>query len=476
MERPFRVKLHVLSPIHIGCDDAYEPTNFVIDEKTGKLIEFDPMDFIASLSDKQRAEFTKLCEGENLLGIFKFIKREYTAKVPGRMTDVASGLLTHYKKVLAMSSYDRKAVINQFTLMKTAHHPNDNLPYIPGTSLKGALRTAYLSALATVEKVGKQNNSKGLEKILLGGDFENDPFRMVKVSDLHPTAETSTKIVYAVNKRLSTDERESQASKGDVYQIFETVSSGACFEGTVQVSPCPTSKKSIKENHLFAALHRFYEILLKTETQSLKKIGLTHTVPPLVAQHFADQLKKTCFLVRIGRHTGAEGVTIEGHREIKIMQKHGTPPKTLDHATTIWLASETPKPTDTSKLVPFGWAMLEVLPLEDLKNIYPVRPLPERGATVSAGTATGASASPKPTKTMEAPECIRWDKAFLTWNPSNQTLRATKDVLKAEMRVSDKTVVPAALHEQLFVKKKAVEAAVEVEQQGNGFKLLRVLA
>lgn len=134
MERPFRVKLHVLSPIHIGCDDAYEPTNFVIDEKTGKLIEFDPMDFIASLSDKQRAEFTKLCEGENLLGIFKFIKREYTAKVPGRMTDVASGLLTHYKKVLAMSSYDRKAVINQFTLMKTAHHPNDNLPYIPGTS------------------------------------------------------------------------------------------------------------------------------------------------------------------------------------------------------------------------------------------------------------------------------------------------------------------------------------------------------
>jgi hypothetical protein len=28
--------------------------------------------------------------------------------------------------------------------------------------------------------------------------------------------------------------------------------------------------------------------------------------------------------------------------------------------------------------------MLEMLPLEDLKNIYPVRPLPERGATVSA--------------------------------------------------------------------------------------------
>lgn len=472
MEKPFRIKLHVLSPIHIGCDDAYEPTSFVIDENRGKLIEFDPMDFIASLSEKQRAEFIKCCERENLLDIFKFIKRSYTPQVGGRLVDVASGLLAHYKKVLAMSSYDKKAVINQFTLMKTAYHPNDKLPYIPGTSLKGALRTAYLSALATDEKPGKQNSAKKLEETLLGitpDKFETDPFRMVKVSDLFPRAEAATGIVYAINKRLSTDERESQASKGDVYQIFETVSTGACFEGTVQISPCPKSRKSIKKDHLFAALHRFYEILLKNETQSLEKTGLTHTVPAPVAQQFADRLKKTCFLVRVGRHTGAEGVTIEGHREIKIMQKRGTPPKTLDHATTIWLASETPKPTDTSRLVPFGWAMLEVLPLEDLTDIYPVRAIPDRPATKPP-----APPPPPPPKSAEAPECIRWDKALLIWNPGNQMLRATKDTLKAEMRVSDKSVVPAALHEQLFVKRKSAEAAVEVEKQGNGFKLLKV--
>ncbi len=56
------------------------------------------------------------------------------------MTDVSIRAAAHYKKVLAMSSYDRKAVINQYTLMKDAHTSDDNC-HISGTSLKGALRT-----------------------------------------------------------------------------------------------------------------------------------------------------------------------------------------------------------------------------------------------------------------------------------------------------------------------------------------------
>jgi len=473
MEKPVRIKLHVLSPIHIGCDEAYEPTNFVIDEKTGKLIEFDPMDFLGSLSQIQRAEFAKCCEKEHLLEIFKFIKRAYTTRVPGRMADVASGLLAHYKKVLTMSSYDKKAIINQFTLMKTAYHPNDKLPYIPGTSLKGALRTSYLSALAAVGKLDKQSSAKKLEETLLGGTFATDPFRTVKISDLFPGTGASTGIVYAVNKRLSTDERESQASKGDVYQIMETVSTGGCFDGLIQVASCPTSAKSIKREHLFAAAHRFYEILLKKETQSLAKIACSHPASSAVEQ-FADRINKTCFLIRLGRHSGAECVTIEGHREIKIMQKRGAPSKTLDHATTIWLASETPKPTDTSRLVPFGWAMLEVLPLGDLKSIYPVRALPER-KTVDNSAATIASIQPKAQQHMDRSERIVWEQATLTWSPGNAILRVTKESHRAEKKITDRSFVPKPLHELLFVKKKSAQASVEVAQQGNNFTLLRII-
>jgi len=72
-------------------------------------------------------------------------------------------------------------------------------------------------------------------------------------------------------------------------------------------------------------------------------------------------------LVRIGRHSGAESVTVEGQRQISIKQG---PKKnvTLDHATTFWLAAETRAPKLKSHLLPFGWVALSAVEdgLEDL--------------------------------------------------------------------------------------------------------------
>lgn len=80
-----------------------------------------------------------------------------------------------------------------------------------------------------------------------------------------------------------------------------------------------------------------------------------------INQGFKDMLGKTAFLARIGRHSGAEEMTIEGYRQIMIMQGKGQRPKYLDHATTIWLASETSKPGSNKNLTPFGWVVLEVV-------------------------------------------------------------------------------------------------------------------
>ncbi|MFN3480404.1 MAG: hypothetical protein ACK415_08460, partial [Thermodesulfovibrionales bacterium] len=104
-----KIRLHVLSPIHIGCDEVYEPTSFVIDENKKKLIEFDPMEFVNSLNDKQRAEFSKVCSGDSLLVIMKFIKNN-CMKVKGREVDIVPELIEHYKKVLSLPSFDKKVV------------------------------------------------------------------------------------------------------------------------------------------------------------------------------------------------------------------------------------------------------------------------------------------------------------------------------------------------------------------------------
>jgi len=60
--------------VHIGCDDVYEPTSFVIDEEKRTLVEFDPMEFIKNLTPSERERFSRICSGDDLLQIFSLSK------------------------------------------------------------------------------------------------------------------------------------------------------------------------------------------------------------------------------------------------------------------------------------------------------------------------------------------------------------------------------------------------------------------
>lgn len=362
-----KIRLHVLSPIHIGCDDVYEPTSFVIDEQRKKLIEFDPMEFVKGLKPQEMVEFNKAASGDNLLVIFKTIKRFYKPEVKGKEVDVTDYLVSHYKKILSMGTFDKKAVINQFTINKTAFNPQHTMPYIPGTSLKGALRTAYLSALAGMKKIENypKDKAKELEIKLLGGSFDTDPFRMVKVSDLLPVGDISTKIIYAVNKKKKKSDKESLADKGGIYQIFETIQAGTVFEGMINIDK-PENKSGINNpinmETLLLSAHKFYAGNLKQEITPLNEaLGIKHKAGMAANAQFKDRFKQDVFLIRLGRHSGAEAVTIEGNRDIKIMQGRDKQPKSLNHSTTIWLASDSPKPQNNNDLIPFGWAALEVI-------------------------------------------------------------------------------------------------------------------
>jgi CRISPR-associated protein Csm5 len=362
-----KIRLHVLSPIHIGCDDVYEPTSFVIDEQSKKLIEFDPMEFIRRLKPQETAEFSKTAAGDSLLAIFKMIKRFYKPDIKGREVEVTEHLIDHYKKILNMGTFDKKAIINQFTINKTAFNLQNTMPYIPGTSLKGALRTAYLSALAGMKKIENypKDKAKELEIKLLGGSFDTDPFRMVKVSDLLPVGDISTKIIYAVNKKKKKSDKESLADKGGIYQIFETIQAGTVFEGMINIDK-PENKSGINNpinmETLLLSAHRFYAGNLKQEITPLNEsLNLKHKAGMAANAQFKDGFKQDVFLIRLGRHSGAEAVTIEGNRNIKIMQGRDKQPKFLNHATTLWLASDSPKPQNNNDLIPFGWAVLEVV-------------------------------------------------------------------------------------------------------------------
>ncbi|MBV6341991.1 type III-A CRISPR-associated RAMP protein Csm5 [Candidatus Magnetobacterium casense] len=361
MEKPIRARLHVMSPVHIGCDDVYEPTSFVILKEGDELnlAAFDPMVFVDSLSDQDKEEFLGICDKGSVASIVEMMKFIAGKFQPNNIVRVecSSVLLEHYKKV--RSGKGGKNELNQFQIARTAYNPHNNLPYIPGSSIKGAIRTAYLNKLAKESNRLNTDASKDLENRLLGGQFDTDPLRLLKVSDFVPAGEAKCKIFYAVNRKKD----QGQTAKGP-YQILETIRVGTVFSGTINIDQ-PLIDKPLKpggiktpveRDVLLKAINDFYSSICDDDNEVINRIGASAFLMP---PDIKGKIGRSAFLIRIGRHSGAEAVTIKGYRKIKIMHKNGGSTNE-SCATTLWLASEESYPDSNVSLKPFGWAVLEI--------------------------------------------------------------------------------------------------------------------
>ncbi len=375
-----KIRLHIITPVNIGCDDVYEPTSFYIDKDKKKLISFEPQEFVKNLNEQDRRKLVQICSKgttSSILELYHFISR---LKPSGREVEVSTGLVRHYQQILGLSIKDKKLnnKINQFTIYRTAYNPHNMLPIIPGSSLKGAIKTAYISSMVKEQEIvnywerkGLNTRNKGvlykrikdndiakkLEQEILKGDFSKDPFSLLKISDLTPAGDAATKILYAINRK-----KEGGDASGP-YQILETLKEGTVFEGTINLYK-PVKGRGTRHTftleELLTKAHGYFARRLKEELEPVRKIAEKHRGGIRANSLFKERFKKDAFLIRIGRHSGAESVTIEGNRLI-LIRRGNRDRDYLNHATTIYLASEEPRPKNTSSLTPFGWAVLEMV-------------------------------------------------------------------------------------------------------------------
>ncbi|MCF8025655.1 MAG: type III-A CRISPR-associated RAMP protein Csm5 [Desulfobacteraceae bacterium] len=362
----FDCVLKVVSPVHLGCGEVYEPTCFTVDEENNEMTVFDPIFFIADMEEEERLAFSGICRKgtvESILELYNFLRKK---KPQGRTVALCNGFVDHYRKVLALNPRDKNfsRQLNQFQIERTAFRPADQRPYIPGSAIKGALRTAYANMAAGVKKTPPEERRKGgaLEKILLEydpGRTETDPFRMVKVSDFQPAGYVAAKVVYAVNKKKSPGDKNPRG----IAQIMEVIEPGAIFCGRISVDrglgESVISNPASLEKLLEGAV-RFYAGQNKRELSELSRAGLGGVEVGI------DENRVP---MRIGRHSGAECLTIEGHRSIRINTGKKKQDFSLDHATTVWLASETSNNQYNKGLRPFGWVQLQPMTGELEKKI-----------------------------------------------------------------------------------------------------------
>jgi len=158
----FKCKLIPLTPLHIGSGQDIEPHQYVVRNK--KYYRIDIYNIFSKLNDEEKEIFTEKIE-EGIIPfrsyVAKIYKEEYGFLYSGNVGDK---FYTNYKKKIggAKNKNDENMLI-----IKEFIQSMDN-KYIPGSTLKGALRGAYLFENGEFDYPLKRDTRKDTIPIVYG--------------------------------------------------------------------------------------------------------------------------------------------------------------------------------------------------------------------------------------------------------------------------------------------------------------------
>ena len=392
--KTYRLALTPLSPIHIGCGEDFEPTNYVIDD--GVLYGFDPSR--AVLSDMQKAKLTDAGNRASLLGIQRFFRdNAQTFKTHADvLIPVSHGVAEKYERDVGRAvniEANGNRVFNQLFIERGSYTGQQSFPYIPGSSFKGAIRTAWLDELNGQRQPndvqftfkGEAKSTSAMEKRLLKGDFQASPLRLLKIADLMPAPELdpARRVLYAVNlkkKQVIKDGKEQQpkgiaARKECIlhgqYRAFVADAVLHSLDPHTDAKNTPVPELRPHDlRHIASQSNAYNQTRLQREISVLDGRGMLNPIwkqslEKLLTGDLGIKLRNgDAFLIRLGRYGGADSKTLsgEGVAHIKIMGAKGQPPSFESTTKTVWLAAE--YENDQKHLLPFGWAVVEIDPQE----------------------------------------------------------------------------------------------------------------
>ena len=447
-----------LSPVHMGTDEDYTPTSYVIEGDA--LYEFDQQ-ALENLPDGERKRLNGLLDGkarpEMLKAVQAFFHRNRERLIPAavNVVKVSAEMARLYENRVGRAANveaDGRQVLNALEIERACYNPTDRRLMLPGSGLKGAMRTALLDALnqgkprnsisyfdkkEKRQKTRKENNRE-LQERLFEGAFARDPMRLVHIGDCAwhgPESLNSAEVLFAVNRKKHpvVDEngnlRASQAE--NLYQLLECAAPFRlrAFQGTLNISDfgdtrnisnrLPRFRFSFGE--IAKACNRFYRPIFDRELALLRKRGFLDSAWREITETLLGDASirrrlesNDAFLLRVGRHSGAESVTLNGIRSIRIKdrkvdenladaireakkdrtlrdetlllyndEKVSFPVKLRDlnvtrsgeiyyflpEPKTIWLATD--DKADRRYLKPFGWLLVEMTSVDEVPPPWP---------------------------------------------------------------------------------------------------------
>jgi CRISPR-associated protein Csm5 len=319
------IKVEILTPVHIGDGVELEPLEYVIKDKFYRV---NLEDWLSTLSGKKAEEFQRLtgrdyAQKTILTALRRFVRENIDLdKYTEWSVDVSEAVKTRYEE--RFNAPENQLPMSPF--IRTG-----NRPFMPGSSIKGAIRTVYLSFLKKNTQVtGDKKRADLVEGELLRAinpgkegksprfAIDKDPFRAIKIKDVS-LPENSTFFAEVVNHNKK-DNRINPTS----IQILSEITYGSLIGKPVTVeleisidrkvlshqdSGINRIHKDISIETFLKACDNFYRDALKEEKDKFLKNATGGEGISKAYQQILDNAKDG-YLFRLGWGSGLISMTI----------------------------------------------------------------------------------------------------------------------------------------------------------------------
>ncbi len=331
------VNLHILSPVHIGAGQELDPFSYLI--KNGNLVLFDLLKWMEVYENKD--ELNDKMDSEDYIGLRSYIAENFNddnailCSIPVK----SSAVIMRYKKAMHDKNSESQALVNFMTRNEVTR-----IPYIPGSSIKGSIRTAIANYFVSDARVTKKDKKTYGRQIF--GTPLKDPMKNLKISDV--SLDSFGSFIYEA-EGLSCKPEKTLDSKGG----FEAAASLCELESQVNIPLHFSFKKfnlfgkKVDLQFIVNILYDFYMPKFKAEYEKFYSSSKDIQQAIAYLNKEAIALKTNETSIRIGHFSHIECMTFDNIREPKTRWKDGKP---LPWGTTRTLANG---------IYPFGWVKLE---------------------------------------------------------------------------------------------------------------------
>ncbi|MBT31604.1 MAG: type III-A CRISPR-associated RAMP protein Csm5 [Thalassobius sp.] len=297
------IKVEILTPVHIGSGKQLQGNfEYLYFNRKNEVAVIDDEKILSLIGDQHIEQWLRVINAEDdLLAYLENRKLNPTSE------NTSSKVLKVVGKAPSKIEINGK---NRYPEIREFIRSGNKSPYIPGSSLKGPFRTAFLTKEILNDKSGWLNradnfkNKKGkysdnvLQKKFIGEDPTYDPFKLLRIGDIH-----FSNTVCILSESVNGKGHERFEMKDSVKQFVEALPVGSFGIGKLSVHESLKTQivkklgfkdkkytqnvQKMEELALFQMVNSHTQELLKNEINLWKEREL-----PEAASDFVLNLKK----------------------------------------------------------------------------------------------------------------------------------------------------------------------------------------